>query len=112
MESLEFLCVLEKAFVATNKEEYRRFFKKIVEEVKQRASCKVLTIASFRYLIADFEMFSELMNDALVVNPEKVQVDDVELGLWHPGLRVVEDNHIKLKGRAVDILSHFVYTLD
>ena len=75
MESLEFLCVLEKAFVATNKEEYRKFFKKIVEEVKQRASCKVLTIASFRYLIADFEMFSELMNDALVVNPEKVQAD-------------------------------------
>jgi len=87
MESLEFLCVLEKVFVATNKEEYRRFFKRIVEEVKQRTSCKALTVASLRYLIADFEMFCELMSDALVVNPEKVQADDAELGLWHPGLR-------------------------
>ena len=26
--------------------------------------------------------------------------------------RLLEDNHIKLKGRAVDILSHFVYTLE
>ena len=24
----------------------------------------------------------------------------------------LEDNHIKLKGRAMDILSHFVYTLE
>jgi hypothetical protein len=87
MESLEFLCVLEKVFVATNKEEYRRFFKRIVEEVKQRTSCKALTVASLRYLIADFEMFCELMSDALVVNPEKVHPDDAELGLWHPGLR-------------------------
>ena len=31
MESLEFLVVLERVFISTNKDEYRRFFRKIVE---------------------------------------------------------------------------------
>ena len=105
MESLEFLCVLERVFVATNKEEYRRFFKRIVDEVKQRTSCKTLTIASLRYLIADFEMFSELMNDALVVNPEKVQPDDLDLGLWHPGLRY--NKNLEEEGMLTTIMEWF-----
>ena len=87
MESLEFLVVLERVFISTNKDEYRRFFKKIVEEGKQRASCKTLTMSSVRYLIADFEIFQELIDDALVVNPEKVRPEDKDLGLWHPGLK-------------------------
>jgi hypothetical protein len=105
MESLEFLCVLERVFVATNKEEYRRFFKRIVDEVKHRTSCKALTIASLRYLIADFEMFSELMNDALVVNPEKVQPDDQELGSWHPGLKY--NKNLEEEGMLTTIMEWF-----
>ena len=44
-------------------------------------------MSSVRYLIADFENFQELIDDALVVNPEKVWPEDTELGLLHPGLR-------------------------
>ena len=105
MESLQFLCVLERVFISTNKEEYKRFFRKIVEEVKHRASCKTLTISSLRYLIADFEMFQELMGDALVVNPEKVQPDDLELGLWHPGLRY--NKNLEEEGMLTTIMEWF-----
>ena len=105
MESLDFLYVLERVFVATNKEEYRRFFKRIVDEVKQKTSCKALTIASLRYLIADFEMFNELMNDALVVNPEKVQPEDPELGLWHPGLRY--NKNLEEEGMLTTVMEWF-----
>ena len=97
--------MLERVFISTNKEEYKRFFKRIVEEVKHRASCKTLTISSLRYLIADFEMFQELMEDALVVNPEKVQSDDPELGLWHPGLRY--NKNLEEEGMLTTIMEWF-----
>ena len=50
-------------------------------------------------------MFSELMNDALVVNPEKVQADDVELGLWHPGLRY--NKNLEEEGMLTTIMEWF-----
>ena len=87
LESVQFLPMLEKVFISTNKEEYQRFFKRIIEQFKPSMACKTLTMASVRYLIADFEVFTEIFTDAITVNPEKEKPDDTELGPWHPGLK-------------------------
>ena len=105
LESLQFLPMLEKVFVSTNKQEYQRFFARLIEQFKPSMSCKALTMASVRYLIADFEVFTEMFTDAITVNPEKEKPDDTELGSWHPGLK--DSKALDQQGMLPIIMSWF-----
>ena len=105
LESVQFLPMLEKVFISTNKEEYQRFFKRIIEQFKPSMACKTLTMASVRYLIADFEVFTEIFTDAITVNPEKEKPDDTELGPWHPGLK--DSKALDQQGMLPIIMSWF-----